>query len=446
MNTPIQYYRWMTALAALLLLGLVAIQFNWLHQAKRLQSEQKNLHYLRTTPELALAIDREFRDYFHAGDSLLPDIDVDKVAHVVDSFMAVNGTTDKTFFAIYQDTIDGMFISNTEQFREELRESSYKHCMTCLISFSFARDKNLDKLYPELTISRPASNYLQLPGSSSEGELIWLSIFAPVQASFLMNQLTTIFMFSLVMLAMLVSLFYYLLRAFSKHKKMSQVKVDFLNNLNHEFKTPLSSIHLASRVLRKSKDEKKNATYLDLIERESKTLEERLTRVLELSLIDKENIPVRIERVDIHQILKEVTARMRMLIDEKSAEVNHSFHATRSIVMADRTQMTNCFYNLLENALKYGGQAVRIEMETKELQDKLQIAVRDSGPGINKKNQEDVFERFYRIQKNDSYTGKGFGIGLSYVKAVVESYQGTIRINPDFKRGSEFVIQFSSVK
>ena len=432
----------MTALAALLLLGLAGIQFNWLRQAKELHGEQQHLHYLRTTPELALAIDKKFRPYFHEKDSLIAEIDMKALGALVDSFMETNETDNKTFFALYQDSTNGLFISNTTQYEGRLRNSPYKQCMSCLISFGFATDKSMKKVYPDLTISRPISNYLKIPGSQKATDIIWFSIFVPEQTSSLPQRLTTIFFVSLLMLMTLVGLFYFLLKAFSKHKRMSQVKVDFFNNLNHEFKTPLSSIHLASRVLRQSKDQEKNSTYLDLIERESKTLEERLTRVLELSLLDKSVAPVSRVEVDVHEVLYEVRNRLRMLVDQKNAEVKLSLIAEKQTMQADRTQLSNCFYNLLENALKYGQQGVGVFVSTSNLDDRLQIVIQDTGPGIPKAKHNDVFDRFYRIQKNDSYQGNGFGIGLSYVKAIVESYDGSIRINADYKKGTEFIIEF----
>jgi len=446
MKKSTQYFNWLTITGIVILIFLLGIQINWLQKASQLQKEQEHLNLLRIVPEIASSFYKTHQEALRELDTLSTK-EKETLESIMDSIMVKNGISNKTYFALFQDTTNGIYISNHLTNKDELLNSTYKECISCYISFAIYdgpldNEENYDerKTITDLTITRPVDNYLQLPGSKTAGELLWLSIYVPNPLSSTLKTLRNIFFASIALLLLVIFLFYYLLKIYTKQKKASKIKEDFFNNLSHEFKTPLSSIHLASRVLRESKNVEKNKTYLDLIERESKSLEERLSNVLELSLISNSEIHQSKDPVNIHEIIKQMPKRLGILIEQKKASIDLSLNIDNPIIYANKTQISNCIYNLIENALKYGGENVHINIETFKQDKSKVLIVRDNGPGIDKQYHAGIFDRFFRVQKNNQYKGQGFGIGLSYVKEVLSVYGGTIQLNPNYNKGCEFII------
>lgn len=441
------HYTRLSLLALGVLLCLILIQVNWLSKAVALEKEQTHISLQKLVPEIALDINSMGHNIFHDSVLNLDTLNLSEVEQRIDSFLSRYELTGKTFFSIYQDTVGGIFKSNAPAYQTELQNSDIKACISCIVSFSVVKDTvglgvsnsagYRDSLYArsEFQYYSPVSK-LQHP----DGETLWLSLYQNEELSTAIQSLRYIFLLSLVLLLVLIGIFFYLLKSLSQHKKMSQVKNDFFNNMSHEFKTPLSSIRLASKVLQKSTDLEKNQTYHRLIEKESLLLEHQIDKLLELSLLDNEELLFDYEEVDLHKIITEIPTRLNILIEEKQANLSLDLQLEDAKVKGDYTHLSNSLCNLVENSLKYSAKEVKIIISTNKKDNKAMIKVRDNGPGIKAEYQDQIFDRFFRAQKNNQYKGQGFGIGLSYVKSIIEAHGGKIVLNKAYTAGCEFII------
>lgn len=442
------YYNRLSLLALLVLLLLILIQINWLSKAVALQKEQAHLALQKLVPEIALEINRIDHSMFHDTVLNLDKLDVQFVEARIDSMLQIMEIPGNVYFSIYQDTTGGIFFSNKPSYQEELLASDVKACMSCIVSFSVVKDtaglgsqdaeSYREKLYErsEFQYYSPISN---LKGSS--GETLWLSLYQTDEFSAAIKSLIFMFSLSLVLLLILLGLFFYVIKSLSRHKKLSQVKNDFFNNMSHEFKTPLSSIRLASKVLQKSQDLEKNQIYHQLIEKESLLLEHQIDKLLELSLLDNQELKFEYQDVDLHKVIQEIPTRLKVLIEEKKAQLKLDLKLTNAKIKGDYTHLSNSICNLVENSLKYSAKEVWVMISTDKEGLKNVIKVRDNGPGIKAEYQDQIFDRFFRAQKNNQYKGQGFGIGLSYVKSIIEAHGGSISLNTDYTEGCEFIIK-----
>lgn len=431
-----------------MLLLLILIQINWLSKAIALQKEQANIALQKWVPEIALEINRIDHAMFHGTRLDLDSLDLTEVERRVDSMLRNIEMHSKVFFAIYQDTVNGIFLSNQAHYKEELLSSDIKACMSCIVSFSLVKDTvglgNMkaesykEKLYErsEFQYYSPISNL-----KSPSGKTLWLSLYQTDEFSSAIKSLIFMFSLSLLLLLILLGLFFYVIKSLSRHKKLSQVKNDFFNNMSHEFKTPLSSIRLASKVLQKSKDLEKNQIYHQLIEKESLLLEHQIDKLLELSLLDNQELKFEYQEVDLHTVIQEIPTRLKVLIEEKKAQLTLDLNLTHSKIKGDYTHLSNSICNLVENSLKYSAKEVWVMISTDKEGLKNVIKVRDNGPGIKAAYRDQIFDRFFRAQKNNQYKGQGFGIGLSYVKSIIEAHGGSISLNTEYTEGCEFIIK-----
>ncbi|MEM6346306.1 MAG: HAMP domain-containing sensor histidine kinase, partial [Bacteroidota bacterium] len=181
--------------------------------------------------------------------------------------------------------------------------------------------------------------------------------------------------------------------------------------------------------------------YLDLIERESHQLEGQVDKILQLSLLESQKDSIDPQAMNLHEAIQAAVQRLQLHIEQKDADLSMSLQLEDSAYKGDFDHLVNGVFNLIDNALKYAGLNPKIWVQAFNEGEKRIISVRDNGPGIPKAEQKEIFERFYRSQQNDQYKGKGFGIGLSYVKTIVEAHGGTLSLNPAYEEGCEFIIR-----
>lgn len=440
-------YRRLSWLAGLILLLLVLMQVHWLYKAVGLQQAETHQSLRRVVPEIALSINRMGHSKFH-GDSLsLDEVNVEEVERRIDSVLELQGLNLPTYFAFYQDTTESVFLSNQPTEETALRNSDIRACMTCIISFSIAKpSKRLpdeeEEAFHKRILEDSEFQYFSSVNRSSKapGRILWFSLYQPSALSHALNALIWLFLANVLLLSILLFLFFYLIRALAKHKRMSQVKDDFFNNMTHEFKTPLSSIRLASRVLRQSQDPEKNLRYHQLIEKESAQLERQIDKLLDLSLLDHGKLTLERGEMNVSDLLREVPRRLAPLIEADLARV-HVEVKPSLLYHGDRDHLLNSLCNLVENSLKYSPEGVQIWLSASQTATTTFIRVRDDGPGIKPEDQAHIFDRFYRVQGRNQYKGPGFGIGLSYVKSITEAHGGSIRLLSSEGTGCEFILE-----
>jgi two-component system phosphate regulon sensor histidine kinase PhoR len=249
---------------------------------------------------------------------------------------------------------------------------------------------------------------------------------------------------SIIIILIILTIFTATLIIIFRQKKLSEMKSDFVSNMTHELKTPISTISLASQMLSddqvsNSKDYIKNIS--KIIKDETMRLSMQVEKVLQTSIIDKGMLKLKIENIDIHDIIKKILENFEIRVKNENGTIELNLEAQKSIIKADKVHITNVLVNLCENALKYKQEIPEIKIETKNIANSIIINVIDTGIGISKENYKKVFEKFYRVSTGNLHDVKGFGLGLSYVKKIVEEHNGTITLESKLKKGSVFSIK-----
>jgi two-component system phosphate regulon sensor histidine kinase PhoR len=222
------------------------------------------------------------------------------------------------------------------------------------------------------------------------------------------------------------------------------VKNDFINNLTHELKTPVFSISLLTKVfkehLKQNKTEKLEA-YLDLLEKENTKLKGHIDKVLELASLENGKYNLQKEPCDFHELINDAVAGFSLKLEAQQGKLQKTFQAMSTKLAIDRTHFKNVIQNLLDNAIKYSKGQPDIQIFTQSDQHKLSIMVSDKGIGIAPEHQRHLFDKFYRVTNGNIHPVKGFGLGLSYVKYIVEAHGGSISVDSKKDEGATFTLE-----
>jgi signal transduction histidine kinase len=271
----------------------------------------------------------------------------------------------------------------------------------------------------------------------------FLMVNFPGQKQYIFQKLSVVFISSAVLILVVISCFYVAITTILKQKKLSEVKNDFINNMTHEFKTPIATISLACEVLQESainNDVAKRNRYLNVIHDENKRLGSQVEKVLQTALLDKGNLKLKIGRVDIHEVIDNALQNIGVQIEQRQGDIQLDLQADNTIIEADEMHLTNIVHNLLDNANKYSPEEPKIKIETRNARDGVYITISDKGIGMAKETLQRIFERFYRVPTGNVHNVKGFGLGLSYVKTILQMHHGNIQVESQPNKGSSFEI------
>jgi two-component system phosphate regulon sensor histidine kinase PhoR len=221
------------------------------------------------------------------------------------------------------------------------------------------------------------------------------------------------------------------------------MKNDFINNMTHEIKTPISTISLACEALRDKdiiKSENLYDNYISVINEENRRLGSMTERILQSAKLEKGEIILRKEELNIEGIILEAINNIKLQVDKKGGEIVTDFKAKSINIIADKVHITNVIFNLLDNAIKYSPVNPLIEITTENSFSGLLVSVKDNGTGISKSNQKKIFDKLYRVPTGNIHNVKGFGLGLSYVKAIVEQHNGKVSLESELNKGTKFIL------
>ena len=250
---------------------------------------------------------------------------------------------------------------------------------------------------------------------------------------------TSSIVFTLIIILTFASTIHYMF----KQKKLSEMKNDFINNMTHEFKTPISTISLAVDSITHPKvisDEKQINHFADIIREENKRMNLQVESVLNTALSEKEELDFNKTNLDLSTIIQEIPERMKLQLDANSANLILNQSDEKLTVLADGIHIQNAICNLIDNAIKYNESDPEIRIDTNLVNGFCEIKVTDNGIGMSNETQKKVFDKFYRVEKGNIHTIKGFGIGLSYVKAIIEAHKGLISIKSKPNKGTTITI------
>lgn len=272
-----------------------------------------------------------------------------------------------------------------------------------------------------------------------------LSVYFPHQKSMIFNQLVGWLLLSVAFLIVFIFAFLFSIWSIFRQKRLSQMKSDFVNNMTHEFKTPISTISLASEMLLKPlvyKSSDRTKKYAHIIYDENLRLRNQVEQVLTIAVLDKGEFKLRRKEIDVHSVLQEVCESYNLIVKDRKGEIFLKFEAKESVLYADKLHIANVFSNLIDNANKYSPEKPQINISTRNENGGVVVSVEDSGIGISKENQKHIFKKLFRIPTGNIHNVKGFGLGLYYVKTMVEAHGGSIFLESEVNKGSRFEIFF----
>ncbi|MBZ4044367.1 sensor histidine kinase [Flavobacterium hibisci] len=271
-----------------------------------------------------------------------------------------------------------------------------------------------------------------------------LLVTFPYKKKFLLSQLVSITILSIIFTLIIVIAYTSALNQLIRQKQISEIKTDFINNMTHEFKTPIATINLALDAIRNPKiieDKEKVYRYLQMIRDENKRMHAQVENVLRISKLEKKELDITKEPTVIHDIIEDAIEHVNLILEDKQGTIVKHYNAARTTCLVNEVHFTNVLVNILENAIKYSPDIPEIEVFTENIKDMILIKIKDHGLGMSKVAQKRVFEKFYREHTGDLHNVKGHGLGLAYVKRIVEDHNGQVYVESEKGKGSTFIIK-----
>lgn len=271
-----------------------------------------------------------------------------------------------------------------------------------------------------------------------------LLVSFPQKKQFLFSNLIGITILSLIFTLIIVIAYSSALNQLIKQRQISEIKTDFINNMTHEFKTPIATINLALDAIKNPKiieDKEKVHRYLQMIRDENKRMHAQVENVLRISKLEKKELEIHKESTDINEILNDAIEHVSLIIEDRGGVINKHYEANRTTVLLNEVHFTNVFVNILDNAIKYSPESPVIDVYTENVKDFVVIKIKDQGAGMSKVAQKRIFEKFYREHTGDIHNVKGHGLGLAYVKRIVDEHNGQIFVESEKGKGSTFIIK-----
>jgi len=313
------------------------------------------------------------------------------------------------------------------------------------------KDKNYVYKKPSFDEDEAKNIYTQiLFPKDPPGKLYTLQVYFPDQKEYLLNSVTFIapsIGFSIILLFVFVLTIYIVFR----QKRLSEMKNDFVNNMTHELKTPVSTISLAAQMLKDSNLSKSPQMFghiSGVIQDETKRLSFLVEKVLQVSLFESKKTALKLKEIDVNDSLANVAHTFAIRVEKYGGKLDVDLNALESTVYVDEMHFTNVLFNLMENAVKYRRENVPLFLIAKTYNegDKIYISIQDNGTGIKKDNLKKIFDRFYRVHTGNRHDVKGFGLGLAYVKKIIGDLNGTIKAESELNVGTKFIINLPYIK
>lgn len=275
-----------------------------------------------------------------------------------------------------------------------------------------------------------------------------LNMFVPEKKEFIRAEMGTLFITSVILILVVLIMFWRTIQLLIKEKRISEHTTDFLNNMTHEFKTPLTNIALAGKMMVKDatiRHDDKTKHYSGIILEENEKLRLQVEQVLSMTALERGEIPVRKEVLDFHQLITDSLKYISIQIENRQGQLKLNLKANNFMIMGDKTHLTNAVCNLIDNAIKYSPENPAITIDTLNSGNNLIVVIADKGVGIDKEYQRKVFDKFFRVPTGDVHDVKGFGLGLAYIKKIIEMHGGTIGLQSEKGNGSTFTITLPNV-
>lgn len=429
--------RTVVLLAIAALVVVIIAQYYWVKTAIEIQDNQFELQ-----SEQVILEDRQFNDRVTIA-----------LTNVAEEILSI--TNDPT------ELYEGVTQLRSNYFTVSINDTLHPYLLEALLKSEFKR-RNIQEnfeygIYDCFTDSVVYGSYVALNEEvdSTEAEapqIRWdkdghyFGVFFPNRSSHSITKPETNYvtwMLSTVIIFIVLAFMAYAIFVMVKQKRLSEITTDFINNMTHELKTPISTIQISSEALMRSGDDvdpERLQQFASIIHNENTRLKNQVERVLQLAKLDRGQLKLKRESFDLHELIMQSAENFRLSLESKQGELTTDLRATNPILSADKMHITNIIYNLLDNANKYSPELPKIHIETRDGATGIEILVSDNGIGMRKEQLKSIFEKFYRVSTGNVHDVKGFGLGLYYVKVVVEAHSGTIEAESELKKGSTFKV------
>jgi len=272
-----------------------------------------------------------------------------------------------------------------------------------------------------------------------------LMIYFPGKASVVWSKAWPTLLASIIFTGIILFCFAYTIQVIFRQKKLSEMKTDFINNMTHEFKTPIATISLAADSITSpmiSGNPDKVNRFATIIKQENKRMNSQVEKVLQMAVIDKQDFQLRHTQLDLHDIIRQAARNATLQVEKKNGTVSTNLKAKVHMIEGDMTHISNIINNLLENANKYSPEKPEISVHTRNVPNGVEVIIQDKGIGMSKEARKHIFDKFYRVHTGNLHDVKGFGLGLSYVKAMMTAHKGQIDVKSELGKGSSFILTF----
>jgi two-component system phosphate regulon sensor histidine kinase PhoR len=267
----------------------------------------------------------------------------------------------------------------------------------------------------------------------------------PSSRFYLLQQSAPLLLLSILFVTLIVGSFVFTIKTIYRQKRFSASVISFINNMTHEFKTPLSTISLAAEAISKpevSDNIEKLNRYNQIIKDENARMRKQVEKILQMSVLEEGDYELNLTSIDMHEILLQAVVNANLQVENRGGNISTSFTSQNSIIEGDAVHISNIFHNILDNAVKYSSDKPDISVTTSSSGDKITIKISDNGIGVNEDDAKRVFEKYYRVPTGNIHNVKGFGLGLSYVKLMAEAHKGEVKFISNCGTGSTVEIIF----
>ncbi len=408
---------------AIALSGIIITQFYWVKDALEMKSEQFHQNVslgLKRVVNQVMSLQHDSATaskILNLGDDqnyhkqFIRSLDATLIESMINSEFKNLELCDVYYYGIYElGTTDFVLLSN-EAYEQKILNSKHKAQISCI----FQKEKFI------------------------------LAVYFPLQRPFIFSRMQIHIVLSGIFMLIVIAGFWLTARSYLRQKKLAEVKTDFVNNMTHEFKTPIATISFTSEILNKNDiktNPEKVSNYSEIIYSEAQRLKNQVDQVLQVAILDRNDYRLNLVEVDIHEVILLLVDRMALPVEDRGGKMMNRLNAAQHFVVGDRYHITNILNNLLDNANKYSPQKPEITVSTHSNRKGIYIAVDDRGIGISDKDMGEIFKKFHRVSTGDIHDVKGFGIGLYYVKAMVHAHGGKIEVKSKPGKGSTFIVWF----
>ena len=275
-----------------------------------------------------------------------------------------------------------------------------------------------------------------------------LKVNFPERTPFLLSSLVPVIITSVILTSIIIIAYITTILLLLRQRQISQIKTDFINNMTHEFKTPIATINLALSAIQNPKtiiNKQKVKKYLEMIYDENNRMHDQVENVLMISHLERNELNIEKSKQDLNEIIDLAISHVSLIVENKNGNIIKEINALNSTIIGNETHLINVFVNILDNAIKYNENNPEISVKTKNINNKIIIEITDNGIGMSKTVQSKIFNKFYRKQTGDLHDVKGHGLGLAYVKKIINFHNGNISVFSTVGKGSTFTIQLNSL-